>query len=149
MRASVAARAPLTPPLTGDSRKCTPRALARGSILRGVDGRTLLRSTRTLPGLARSTRPPGSRYAASTSGDAGRQVSTISQRSTTSAAEAAGLAPASIRFFIAGACRSNTVIDTPDFSTLPAMGLPILPTPMNPTVAVISVLHVSASLCGE
>ena len=50
---------------------------------------------------------------------------------------------------MAGACRSNTVIDTPDFSTLPAMGLPMLPTPMNPTVAVISVLHVSASLCRE
>ena len=61
MIARVAARAPLTPPLTGASRKCTPRALARGSILRGVDGSTLLRSMRIVPGLARSTSPPGSR----------------------------------------------------------------------------------------
>ncbi len=61
MIASVAARAPLTPPLTGASRKCAPRSLTRGSILRGVEGRTLLRSTRIVPGLALSTSPPGSR----------------------------------------------------------------------------------------
>ena len=61
MMASVAARAPLTPPLTGASRKCTPLALARGSIFLGVDGSTLLRSMRIVPALARSTSPPGSR----------------------------------------------------------------------------------------
>jgi len=61
MIASVAARAPLTPPLTGASRKWTPRALARGSIFFGVDGSTLLRSIRIVPGLARSTSPPASR----------------------------------------------------------------------------------------
>ena len=58
---------------------------------------------------------------------------TISLRSTTSRAEAAPLAPARSRFSIAGGCRSNTVIGKPAFSTLEAMGLPMLPTPMKPT----------------
>src|SRR5437667_11854312 len=52
MMARVAARAPLTPPLTGAARKCTPRALARGSLLRGVDGSPRLRAVRIVPGLA-------------------------------------------------------------------------------------------------
>src|SRR6266540_2502837 len=58
MIASVAARAPLTPPLTGASRKCTPRSFARGSIFFGVEGSTLLRSMRIVPGLARRARLP-------------------------------------------------------------------------------------------
>src|SRR2546429_161408 len=55
--ASVAAFAPDTPPLTGASRKCTPRWVARGSILRGVEGSTLLRSMRIIPGLVEARRP--------------------------------------------------------------------------------------------
>src|SRR5206468_9927066 len=54
MIARVAARAPLTPPLTGASRKNTPRALGRGSILRGADGSTLLRSLGSVPHVAHS-----------------------------------------------------------------------------------------------
>lgn len=49
MIASVPAAAPVTPPLTGASRKPRPFALATGSILRGVDGSTLLRSMRIHP----------------------------------------------------------------------------------------------------
>src|SRR6266849_4981007 len=138
MMASVAARAPVTPPLTGASRKCTPRARATGSILRGVDGSTLLRSIRMVLGLARSSRPPLSRYMASTSGDAGSEVSTTSEASTVSCAEAARLAPAWIKFSMALGFMSNTVIEKPAFSTLPAIGLPMFPTPMNPTERAIA-----------
>src|SRR5262249_8239669 len=131
--ARVAARAPLTPPLTGASRKNTPRALARGSIFRGVEGSTLLRSIRIVPGLARSTRPPASRYTASTSGDAGSEVSTTSDPSTTSWEDWARRAPAWIQFSMALGFMSKTSMGNPAFSTFAAMGLPMFPTPMKPT----------------
>src|SRR6266540_3578875 len=145
MIASVAARAPLTPPLTGASRKCTPRSFARGSIFFGVEGSTLLRSMRIVPGLARSTNPPGSRYTASTSGEAGSEVSTISELSTTSRAEPAFRAPASSRFSMALGFVSKTVIGNDAFTTFSAMGLPMFPTPMNPTEFAISRLLLSIS----
>src|SRR5262249_58087221 len=113
-----AARAPVTPPLTGASRNETPRGLARGSILRGVEGSTLLRSTRIVPGLARSTSPPGSRYTASTSGEAGKHVSTTSLCSTTSRAEAAALAPPATRVLGARAWLSDTPPPHPPLTTL-------------------------------
>ena len=58
MTASVAATAPVTPPLTGASRNFKPRALAAASILRAVEGNTLLRSMSTAPFLAVSMAPP-------------------------------------------------------------------------------------------
>src|SRR5215470_9764466 len=133
MMARVAARAPVTPPLTGASRKNTPRAFALGSIFRGVEGSTLLRSMRMVPGLARSTRPPASRYTASTSGDAGSEVNTTSEPSTTSWAERARRAPACIRFSMALGFMSKTSMGKPAFRTFPAMRLPMFPTPMKPT----------------
>ncbi len=75
---------------------------------------------------------------ASTSGEAGSEVSTMSEASTTSLAEAARLAPAWIRFSMALGFVSNTVIEKPAFSTLPAIGLPMFPTPMNPTERAIA-----------
>src|SRR5690242_3638241 len=57
---------------------------------------------------------------------------TISERSTTSWAEPAFCAPAAIRFVIAAGFLSKTVSGNA-FSTLPAIGLPMLPTPMKPT----------------
>ena len=75
---------------------------------------------------------------ASTSGEAGSEVSTTSEASTTSLAEPARLAPAWIRFSMALGFRSNTVIEKPAFSTLPAIGLPMFPTPMNPTERAIA-----------
>mgnify|MGYP003694333455 CR=1 FL=1 len=105
---------------------------------------TSCRASRARPGRrARGTRP---RRRAS----AGRQVSTISQRSTTSRAEAARLAPASIEVLhrLGRACRTPSSERRPS-ARCPPWDCPCCPTPMNPTVAVISVLHVSASLCGE
>ena len=98
-----------------------------------------------VPGLALSTRPPAARYIASTSGDAGKEVRTISDCSTTSRAERARLAPASIRFSMALGFVSKTVIGNDAFKTFPAIGLPMLPTPMNPTDRAIPRLLV---LCG-
>ena len=60
------------------------------------------------------------------------------RRSTTSCAEAARLAPAWMRFSMALGFMSNTVIEKPAFSTLPAIGLPMFPTPMNPTERAIA-----------
>src|SRR5215467_9379487 len=140
MMARVAARAPVTPPLTGASRKNTPRALALGSIFRGVEGSTLLRSIKIVPGLARSTRPPASRYTASTSGDAGSEVSTTSDPSTTSWEDRAPRAPAWIKFSMALGFMSKTSMGNPAFNTFPAMGLPMFPTPMKPTDGVIACL---------
>src|SRR5437763_221435 len=57
---------------------------------------------------------------------------TISERSTTSWAEPAFCAPAATRLLIAAGFLSKT-ISGKDLSTLPAIGLPMLPTPMNPT----------------
>src|SRR5437763_17215900 len=57
---------------------------------------------------------------------------TISDRSTTSWAEPAFCAPAATRLLIVAGFLSKTVSGKA-FSTLPAIGLPMLPTPMKPT----------------
>src|SRR5260370_24038813 len=70
---------------------------------------------------------------ASTSGEAGREAGSAAEASTTACAESARRAPPSTRFAIALGFMSKTVIGNPAFSTLAAIGLPMLPTPMNPT----------------
>src|SRR6266446_5518854 len=70
---------------------------------------------------------------ASTSGEAGSEVRSTSEASSTACAESARRAPPSTRFAIALGFMSKTVIGNPALSTLAAIGLPMLPTPMNPT----------------
>src|SRR5260370_35185924 len=70
---------------------------------------------------------------AATSGEAGSEVRRTSEASTTACAESARRAPPSTRFAIALGFMSKTVIGNPAFSTLAAIGFPMLPTPMNPT----------------
>ena len=72
-------------------------------------------------------------------------MKTISELSTTSRAEPARFAPAWMRFSIALGLASKTVIGNA-FKTLAAIGLPMFPTPMKPTLTAIGSLLWGSSL---
>src|SRR5688572_15910713 len=65
-------------------------------------------------------------------------VTVTSQRDARSAGEDALAAPAAMRGAIASALRANTVTVCPPFNKLRAMGAPIAPSPITPTLAMRS-----------
>ena len=79
--------------------------------------------------------PSGPSSTASTSGESGTIVMTTPQARPTSAGEAASVAPSAARASMAGRLRLNTVTAKPAFSRFEAMGLPISPSPITPTVS--------------
>src|SRR6516225_1589487 len=76
--------------------------------------------------------PLGSRHTCSISVGPGRQVATTSHSAATAAGEADHVAPAASRASAASRRKSWTTSVWPACSSWPAIGAPILPTPMNP-----------------
>ncbi len=131
---SVPALAPTSPPLTGASSMRKPFAATVSWILRTAAGAIVLMSISSVPGFAAVQTPSGPSSTASTSGESGTIVTTTSLARPTSAGEAATVAPSAARASMAGRLRLNTVTAKPAFSRFEAMGLPIRPSPITPTV---------------
>src|SRR5205085_1235449 len=79
-----------------------------------------------------STMPAGPRQTASISFGPGRQVATASHSAATAAGVSTHSAPAASSFSALARRRSCTRSRWPAFSNWPAIGIPILPVPINP-----------------
>ena len=90
---SVAASAPDVPPLTGASRKCTPRAASTVASRRDVAGSPEVQSTNTVFAAIASRSPSAAVTTCSTSRELGRQVITTSASCAASAGVAATRQP--------------------------------------------------------
>ena len=130
MIASVPLRAPMSPPLTGASRRRTPFSASMRAIWRAVAGLMVELSTKIKPGRPLSTIPWAPSATSSTSGESGRLVNTTSTWAATSAGEKASCAPSASSSSTAARLRLCTTSGKPAFRMLRAMDLPIRPNPI-------------------
>ena len=134
MMVRVALAAGSTPPLMGASKKVASRSAASFAICWEVKGPTVLWSTSSCPGCVVASRPFSPWNTCSTAGTSGRQVSTMSQRPATSEGLEAATAPAAAMASTLPRLRLCTTSGKPARSRFRAMGEPIRPSPMKPTV---------------
>ncbi|MNQ30022.1 hypothetical protein D3C85_433550 [compost metagenome] len=130
MKVKVPAAAPPVPPETGASIMVMPRTSAACATLRAESGAMVLHSmTSALDGILPSRSSP--RYRPSTCLLAGSMEITTSAPLTASDADAAAVAPASVRSLTAAGTRSKTFRLWPALTRFNAMGAPMLPKPIN------------------
>ena len=131
--------APTSPPLTGASSIRAPRAAARCSSRRATAGAMLLVSIRMVPGWIALNTPSGPSRTRSTSGESGSIVTMRVARRATSAGDAARAAPAATSSSTGPWLRLWTTRLNPFLMRFLAIGRPMTPSPMNPTVSLMSV----------
>src|SRR5271155_1713324 len=129
--------APQVPPVTGASRKSIPRSAQAAPARRAKSGETVLESINMLPRRNPSITPFAPQKTSSTAGGSLTIVSSTSLAAATSRGLAPHFAPAAIKSSARLFVRFQTVRGNPAFSQLRPMGLPINPSPINPTEVVI------------
>ena len=129
---SAASIAPFSPPLTGASSIATSFAANASAITRVGPGSIELMSTTSDPGAAPSSTPPPPERTCSTSVVSGSIVIVMSLASATAAGPSALAAPASTSSSTGPSEREYTVSGKPAASRFRAIGLPMMPRPMNP-----------------
>ena len=134
MMVSLPALAPTSPPETGASRYSQPRALIRSAKPLVSMGEMELMSTTILPADRPSATPFSPNRTAATSGVSGTIVMMISERSATSLPLPQTAAPPSTSSCGIGT-RSCTNNACSPVCRCPAMGRPMMPSPMKPTFA--------------
>ena len=147
--ASVALRAPATPPDTGASSMVTPSSAARRASARTTSGEFVERSTITVPGRAPTRRPSLPVTTSSTSAGPGRETNTTAASPATAAGVSAQPAPSSRRFWALSRRRSWIVSERPACSRLAAIGLPMFPVPMKPMGASGSITTIPSPLASS
>ena len=133
MMARVPSMAFGSPPLTGASRKSTPLASQAAAIFCEVPGAIELMSMMVSPLEAPSSTPSGPRIAASESAESGTIVMTVGLLSATSLEVDAAVAPSVASSSTDVPTTSYTVTEYPAFIRFRAIGLPMIPSPTNPT----------------
>src|SRR6185312_10474412 len=123
--------APQVPPVTGASRKSTPRSLQAPASFRASSGDTVLESTSTLP-FRRAANAPSLKRTSSTAGGSLTIVIKTSLRSATSRGFAASFAPPRTKSSALEAVRFQMVRGNPAFNRFWAIGFPIRPSPIKP-----------------
>jgi hypothetical protein len=135
MMVRLAALAPTWPPDTGASTYAHSSARIRSANAFVSTGEMELMSTTTLPALSPSATPLGPNSTAATSGVSGTIVMTTSARSATSLPLAHAVPPASVSAdgTPERLCRNSS---WPPLMRCSAMGAPMIPRPMKPTLAI-------------
>ena len=132
---SVPSVAPFCPPETGASRKTMPASARRPAIERAASAAIVDESITIVPFAAPCTVPFAPRWTSSTSGESGRHETTISDSAPTSAAEPQAFAPSSAQSALTFAgVRLVNASANPARARLRAIPVPIVPSPMKPTV---------------
>src|SRR5262249_20517090 len=148
MKVSVAASAPATPPDTGASSMAMPRSAAAACTARALSTSMVELSINTAPASAAAI-TPAPRNTLRTLAPTGSMVTTKSTPLAASSTEVALLAPDCTTKFTASSLRSNTLRLWPALIRLRAIGAPMLPTPMNPTRAMMLLLTPRARARGR
>src|SRR5512139_2281600 len=133
---SVALIAPTSPPETGASSISMPRACSFSAMWRVAVGEIVLMSTTTEPGLAPSITPLSPNRTCSTSVVSDTMTMMISPCAAASAIDAHPAQPASSGGVMVSGRRPCTKTVCPALCRLMAMGLPMMPMPMNATFIV-------------
>src|SRR5882762_8867378 len=129
--ASVASRAPSTPPLTGQSRNSTPRGARSSAAGRAVSAPMVEQSSISVPDFSPAAR---ARATSSTSASADTHDTTTSMPAASCSRVAGAATPssdASVRAF--SAVRFQTALSIPARCRLRAMCVPMAPSPTRPT----------------
>ena len=127
----------MSPPLTGASSIVAPSDTARSAKRLAVLGAMVLVSIRIVPGCIALKTPSGPSSTNSTSGESGTIVKIRVARRATSAGDDALRAPAATRSSTGPGLRLLTTRGKPALSRFLAMGRPMRPSPINPTVSII------------
>src|SRR5258708_814790 len=132
---SVALIAPISPPLTGASSMVAALVRAASASRRATTGAMLLMSMRMVPGWMALKIPfvPSTTWA--TSAESGSIVMIRVARRATSSGDVARAAPVATSSSTGPGLRLCTTSGKPRLMRLAAMGLPMRPRPMNPTVS--------------
>src|SRR5512139_2490572 len=147
---SVALIAPTSPPETGASSMSMPRACSFSAMWRVAVGEIVLMSTTTDPGLAPSITPLSPNRTCSTSVVSDTMTMMISPCAAASAIDAHPAQPASSGGVMVSGRRPCTNTTCPALCRLMAMGLPMMPMPMNamfivvlprPSVGLVLLVH--------
>ena len=133
MMDKVPAIAPPSPPLTGASSMWACFSLRRVAIIRVACGEMVLISMTTASGRILSITPFSPRMTLSTSGVSETIVITTGLFPATSLGVFAVLAPSAARRSAFAVVRLYTVTSNPAFIKLRAIGIPMMPRPINPT----------------
>ena len=131
----VAALAPTSPPDTGASRYSAPVALIFSANCLVAVGEIELMSITTLPAPTPAATPSARNSTSSTCGVSGTMTMMNSASWATSCGLARPMAPASVSSAGAWSWCWDRKIWWPAFCRLIAMGLPMMPVPMNPILA--------------
>ena len=129
---SAASIAPRSPPLTGASSIATPFAANAAAIVRVGPGSIELMSITREPSETPSITPPAPTRTCSTSAVSGSIVIVTSLPAATDAGPSARTAPAATTSSTGPWPRECTATGKPAASRLRAIGLPMMPSPMNP-----------------
>src|SRR5262245_32064603 len=133
MTASVPRSAPATPPLTGASSMVTPCAAKAAQTCLAMLGESVLRSTKINPGRAAAMMPLVPSATCSISRGPGSEAKTILHAWATALGLSAGWAPRlTMRARFEGLTSYASTV-CPASMRWRHMGVPILPTPMNPS----------------
>src|SRR5829696_2179637 len=133
---SVPSMAPTSPPLTGASSIDAPCALACSASSAVTTGEIVLMSTIKAPSSTPSNTPSSPASTSSTCGESGSMVMMMSDCSATSRGPSATVAPSSSSAF--SRVRLYATRSWPASMRFSAIGLPMIPSPMKPTVSAMS-----------
>ena len=129
---SAASIAPFSPPLTGASTDSAPFTASAAATRFVVAGAMVLMSIHSAPARMPCTTPSSPSTTDSTSGESGSIVMTTSLRAATSCGVAPAAAPSATSSSTGPRERFSTISTYPAASRLRAIGLPMMPRPMNP-----------------
>jgi len=121
-------------PLTGQSRKSSPRVRLSAASRAVSAGEIVLIWMRTWPGFPAAATPSGPRTAASTVGRVGSRMHTASLARATARAEAAASPPMPSSARTRSGAVSKPTTRCPALSNRPATAVPSSPTPTTPIV---------------
>src|SRR5947199_6056205 len=132
MKSSSPFFAPQSPPVTGASRKCTPRSAQAAAILRASAGQTVLEAAYVLPRFSACKAPFELHKTSSSAGGSLTMVRRKSEAAATSCGDFASFAPAATSSSAREAVRFHTEREYPALMRFMPMGRPIKPSPINP-----------------
>ena len=130
--------APTSPPLTGASSIVAPFSSTFWASSRVTTGEMVLMSISNAPSLSPSSTPSSPATTRSTSGESGSMVMTTSDRSATSLGLSATVAPSPASSSAFSLVRLYRTSSWPASIRFRAIGLPMMPSPMKPTVSAIA-----------
>src|SRR6266404_5396916 len=132
MKSSSPFLAPQSPPVTGASRKRTPRSAHAAAIFRASAGEMVLESMYVLPRLSACIAPFEPHKTSSSAGGSLTIVRRKSEAAATSCGDFASFAPAATSSSAREPVRFHTVREYPALIRFLPIGRPIKPSPINP-----------------